>query len=362
MSDVFPLSNQPNKTNLKPALVLGSGFHRHVFGATVQYAVRPLYDWHYLVGQVANKLQVAVPNEALSPVQRWETLIWRAVRKGYRNHKGEWIGELTQQANVVENVARRTVANIINEASQDYPPSTRAEIPLLDCWGAVISLNFDAAWLPKEFSQKKLDEKIRWAGSSKLSLREYERLTINRQMSGADDGAHRRVWFPNGSSFAPETIRMGLHDYGTAPHSIQVAFSHLKKWERDNNLSDKSPEVQIASCATALRKASEGLNNLSDFLGEPPMPLSWVADFLYCPLLIAGVGLSDQESGLWWLLAQRARNMARTGAPSNVWILVDAKERPDFWRSRPFGIEPIVCENWNDGWERVLLKAGELSS
>ncbi len=362
MSDILVKTNKPNRINLKPALVLGSGFHHHVFNDWNSTQVRPLYDWQYLVGQVSNRLQVAVPNEVLSPVQQWETLILRAVNEGYKNHKGEWVGPVTQQVNVVERAARRAVASIINEASQNYPKSTRAKTPLSDCWGSVISLNFDVAWLPDDFSQNKSDTKIRWAGSSKLNLQEYERLTHHRLIKGVDGGVYRRVWFPNGSSFAPRTIRMGLHDYGTAPHSIQVAFSHLKKWERDNSLSDKNPEVQMAGCATALRKTSEGVNNLSEFLGEPHMPVSWVADFLYRPLIIAGVGLSDQEHGLWWLLAQRARNIARTKAPANIYILVSEKNRPDFWRSRPFGIEPIFCSNWDDGWERIIDKADGLPS
>jgi hypothetical protein len=356
MTNVLPLISQPNKINLKPALVLGSGFHRHVFGSSNIPSVRPLFDWHYLVGQVANQLQVAVPSEILSPVQRWETLILRAVKEGYKNHKGEWVGKLTQQANVVEKEARCAVANIINEASQNYSQSTRAQIPLLDCWGSVISFNFDAAWLRVNPLNQSISCCNLLEHSRKLDKREYKRLTFYSLMKGVD-GAHRRIWFPNGTSFAPETIRMGLHDYGAASHSIQVAFAHIKKWERDNGLSNKSPEAQIASCTAALRNASEGVNNLSEFMGEPTMPLSWVADFLYRPLIIAGVGLSDQESGLWWLLAQRARNMARTGASTNVYILVGDKDRPDFWRSRPFGIDPIVCSDWDEGWNQVLLKA-----
>jgi hypothetical protein len=153
---------------------------------------------------------------------------------------------------------------------------------------------------------------------------------------------------------------MGLHDYGAAANAIQVAFSHLKKWEREICVSSRL-ENQLAACTPALRNAIEGVNNLSAFMGEPPLPLTWVADFLYRPLVFAGVGMSDQESGLWWLLAQRARDLARTGAPSNAFILVDTNDRPAFWRNKPFGLEPIVCSNWDDGWEQVLFKAGELA-
>ena len=38
---------------LKPALIIGSGFHSHVLGDTKNSNVRPLFDWHYLVEQVA---------------------------------------------------------------------------------------------------------------------------------------------------------------------------------------------------------------------------------------------------------------------------------------------------------------------
>ena len=46
--------------DLKPALVLGSGFHRHVFGDGHHTVARPLYDWHYLVTQTSQRLQVAI--------------------------------------------------------------------------------------------------------------------------------------------------------------------------------------------------------------------------------------------------------------------------------------------------------------
>lgn len=151
MSDNRSSTRQDNI--LRPALVLGSGFHRYVFGSTDQLAIRPLYDWHCLVEQVSSWLQVAVPSEVLSPVQRWETLVLRAVNERCKNYKSEWVKECTQQANLVEKEAPRAVANIINEVSQNYSRSTRSQIPLLDCWGAVISLNKDRPdfWRSKPF-------------------------------------------------------------------------------------------------------------------------------------------------------------------------------------------------------------------
>lgn len=347
-------------TNLKPALILGSGFHRHVLGDSTNSSRRSLYDWHYLVDQVASKMQVAAPEQIMSPVQRWETLLLRASKEGYRDHLGQWRKPAEQQAHFIEKEARRIVAAVLNEASQNYPQSLRARIPSLDCWGAVISLNFDMAW---GAGVERLQHSSGADISDKINQREQRRLMTRVLIPGVDGGAHRSIWFPNGCVFAPETIRMGLHDYGTAPHAIQIAFAQIKRWERDSDVTGKSPEVQLNICSTALRHASEGVGDLSEFLGEKTMPLTWVADFLYRPLIFAGVGMSDQEAGLWWLLAQRARNLARTGAASNAFILVSANDRPAFWRTRLLGLQPIVCSNWDEGWEATstLSKALRLA-
>ena len=55
--------------------------------------------------------------------------------------------------------------------------------------------------------------------------------------------------------------------------------------------------------------------------GALPLPLTWVADFLYRPLVIAGVVMSDQESGLWSLLAQR----------QEIWRGHVRRRRRSFW-------------------------------
>jgi|GEM_PF-1080299 len=350
---------------LKPALVLGSGFHRHVFGDVDVELVRPLYDWHALVDRVAMRMQVAAPSRTMPPVQRWETLILRAGKEGFRDHKFHWVTvSQSPQTHVIEKEARRAVAEVLNEATRNYPQSVRASIPQSDCWGAVISLNFDEGWMSSNGTKPSFNSAVfgeQAFGGRQISHREHRRLTSCSVLPGINDGAFRRVWFPNGACTTPETIRMGLHDYGAAAHSIQVAFARLKQWERDSGLAGKSPEVQFASVTAALRTASEGVNTLSACMGEPALPLTWVADFLYRPLVFAGVGMSEQETGLWWLLAQRARNTARIGMPANTFILVSADERSAFWRTKPFGLVPLFCSNWDEGWEMVLEKASTLN-
>jgi hypothetical protein len=48
-----------------------------------------LVDWHPLVTRTAQEMQVAVPSMAQSPVLRWESMIIRAARDGYRDN-GAW--------------------------------------------------------------------------------------------------------------------------------------------------------------------------------------------------------------------------------------------------------------------------------
>ncbi|WP_200247821.1 hypothetical protein [Lamprobacter modestohalophilus] len=148
-----------------------------------------------------------------------------------------------------------------------------------------------------------------------------------------------------------------MHDDGSAPASIRSTFNRLKAWERRSlDAIDPRSPVGFSAIVAALRAASEQVPNLSAWLGKPPMPLTWIAEFLYRPLYFAGVGLSDQESGLWWLLAQRARNHARVGEAANalVCILLGRDNRPAFWRTRAFGIEPVLCDDWDAGWARLL--------
>ena len=341
---------------LKPALILGSGFHRYVFGETDHHARKTLFDWHTLVDAVALGLKVAVPSKALSPVQRWETLITRASAEGYTTPTSHVVKSGEHQPCLIEKNARRIVVATLAQAATDYPVSSRTRLPLRDSWGAVISLNFDDAWLmnagnpaAKRPSAHQLTRQV-----VAFSGKELHRLTLNKLMVGVDSGAYRRLWFPNGACFAPETIRMGLHDYGAAAFAIKAAFSRLKQWENNYGISGKHQEGQRVQVCAALRYASEGAPTLDPFIEDSMMPLSWVADFLYRPLVFAGVGLSDQESGMWWLLAQRARNFSRKQITNRVYVLVKADDRPNFWNSRPFGITPVVCSCWDEGWAEIV--------
>lgn len=349
---------------LKPALILGSGFHRHVFGDGGPSSARTLYDWDHLVSEVSAAMQVGAPSQAMPPVQRWETLLLRAAREGFRDHQGHWHAPATTPAYAIEAMARRHVVDVIKKASENYPLSARARIPLLPQWGAVISLNFDVAWLGAAGNQRicpakdgtTVSQLLTTHTTSRERKRLCERIDVVNSSDDSPNTSVRRVWFPNGNVNEPTSIRMGLHDYGAAPFAIQNAFALLKQWERTSLGTDAGagPDENFAAIAQALEQPAHAGADKPD-TSPLPLPLTWVADFLYRPLFFAGVGLSEQESGLWWLLAQRARNMVKVGQAAKAYILVDAaSDRMDYWRSRPFGVEAIACRDWDGGWEKLV--------
>ena len=163
---------------------------------------------------------MACPSRELAPTMRWDSLILRCAKEGFMGHNNLWQPPLTCTSHRIQSQARRAVASEITDASARYPLSTRAQIPLADVWGAIISLNFDTAWLNK--CQFRCDG-VKRSRREQLSIsrNEESRLLSSRIITNDSTDISRRVWFPNGNLLMPQTIRMGLHDYGSAPHAIQ---------------------------------------------------------------------------------------------------------------------------------------------
>jgi len=337
---------------LKPALIIGSGFHRHVFSSESAnpFSKRAcLYDWQQLIDETSDRMQVARPDRALSPVLRWEALISSAARDGYRTPKDhEWHDACLVVAYRIEADARRHVSSAIEDASRDYPVSKRSQIPAQSKWGCVISLNFDLSWHPLA-AQSAPRQKF----GPEITLPRVPKAELLRLFGSlAPTGAAPRTWFPNGSIVKSSTIRMGLRDYGGAPAGIHKCFQRVKSWERENF---KDGEMRNPKDFIRVAKVLDGVLGASRELAAT-LPRSWVTEFLYRPLIFVGVGLSEQEFGLWWLLNQRARNLARVEDDHKppARILVRKEDRQNFWASRPFGVEAVTCDSWDRGWEEIL--------
>ncbi len=68
---------------------------------------------------------------------------------------------------------------------------------------------------------------------------------------------------------------------------------------------------------------------------------------------------------LCWLMIQRARNFAGISPelrPPAVFLLKHDDAQLDFWQGKPAGITPLICTNWDDGWEQILEWAEKINS
>lgn len=324
---------------MKPCLVIGSGFHSWVLGKNNT----PLSNWNMLIDQVAESMSVAVPSHTLNPVLRWEKLLENAAKDGFKQPQpgGDTIPAQSLAVHKIEPFAKKAVSDILSNFTHGYPSfSSRSQYPLKEYFGSVISLNFDHCWIGKtEFSYHPNGNEIK---SDTLDKKENGRLHNYLTKNSIPT---TKIWHPNGSVLKPETIRMGLYDYGSKPHAIKQAFKRIKQFE-ESSYKTIGSEDWTAYKPYLERAIEEGVAEVNN----------WVADFLYRPIYFAGTGLSESETGLWWLLTQRARNFAKLNPrdrPPTVVLISDKDARRDFWANRPCGVDALICKNWDTGWEMI---------
>ena len=334
-----------NPVALKPCLVLGTGFHSWILGARAQKS--PMGNWRVLLDEVARTMRVSwSPGCDENPIFLWEKILHIAAQDGYYRkvkQDSRWAKAGSRKAYEIELDAKAVVAFVLNSSKADYPTySVRSSFPMRG-WGAVLSLNFEAAWF--QGIQEAYTGAVSAEALHGLLKSERKRLSVFKLANG------KRIWFPNGMVDDSATMRLGLRDFGLQPSEIRFGFNLLKQFERNN-----FPNKAITTGADW----SESRAVIEDYLehnNQPTNPpLTWVADFIYRPLIFAGVGLSQDELGLWWLLNQRQRNFAHLNHNKipPVHILVQQNDsRLSFWQSHPFGVKPLVCSNWDQGWKMV---------
>lgn len=350
---------------LKPCLVIGTGFHRWLIGDRAENS--PIGNWRRLLADVASRMAVSWHDDrAANPVFLWERLLHTAARDGYQFSEGledRWIGAGRHAIYDIEKDAKKVVAHLIKDECDAYPnKSRRAEYPLSRQWGAVISLNFETAWF--DGTGVFIRDAFEHPMLGHLDSDERHRLTDFLELKSS------RIWFPNGYVEMPTTLRLGLRDFGLQPSEIRSGFEVLKQFERGVFCPYDAGSVEQVWARNHAHKSQylEPINNvlpLGESIARLKFPLNWVADFIYRPLFFAGAGLAQEELGLWWLLNQRQRNYARVDSKHipPVYVLVHTDDkRLKFWQTRPFGIEPIVCCQWDEGWRLVEERAAAFFS
>jgi len=246
-----------------PLLVVGSGL-------LSQTGYTSIASWAELLEELFGSI---APNEpripghliGLSPTISWELLVQVFARAGKA---------VDANPNEPESRAQRKLAELVGKHAEHDRPNASAEIApgitvnalLSPRLAGIVSLNFTREPFGDALGPVRITEKER-----------------SRSVPSADG---LNVFFPHGDIGRPDSLALGLRQYA----------SRLKRWE---DLRRK--------CCGAERGGSGR---------RKPLPIedreTFIHHALTSPMIFAGCGLREVESTLWWLLATRARNCARS--------------------------------------------------
>jgi hypothetical protein len=321
---------------LEPVTVLGTGFLQQILpplpgpaGHPLQLnseVQRPLVEWDSLLRKVAfsEKLFSAWdPSLASRPTLLWDEMVRAKLRQ-----PGKHLN--LKQAHRAETVLRGSVVRTLKHAMS----SAHVDQQKLDEFRAaagkhIVSLNFDTLITKGENIK-----------SASWPAKDAQRLGCRL------DSADRTYWFPHGCVEQPESIRLGLRDYGFLPPVWNASVNKFKGRER--TWRKKRPWTD--------ELFAEFQNELVKHQSEDPAA-TLTGQLLVAPLIFFGTGLSESECGWWWLMNQRARNMAavpEANRPATVIVRLATDDDAAFWAKRPAGITPLFVKDWDEGW-RVLL-------
>jgi hypothetical protein len=314
---------------LPPVLVFGTGLTRQLLGDGGESKHhKPLICWHGLLQEVAEG--AGVPNLCKSgfaekPILLWEEMVRACVAKSVGGREGR-----VAAANA-EKKLKGVAAKILTECAEESRKVIKsAEVSrLIENLGPhVVSLNFD-------------DLVFRGRATripSSPALPEIRRIDV----VSSDFG---KIWHPHGCVARPDSIRLGLREYGFLPQMWDARFRRFKAFERD--AARKCGFDNIDHGATVRFLVEREVESEDDIIFQ----------LMLAPLIFFGVGLRGSEWGLWWVLNQRARNLARISErdrPPTVIVRHHVDEDSCFWRSHPADVRPIFVADWEQGWKVMI--------
>lgn len=325
---MFDNANVKSQKMLSPVAILGTGLHRQWLPPSCAGNKAPfasLENWELLLRELAETEGVAeVISPALlseAPTLQWEELIRAGVTRN-NNRKAA--------AEIEKRYRKRVVQLLRNAQSQALHLVDTAMLNALnDVLGRhTVSLNMDTLIIDL--------------------LKDGRFVTVS---DSQDERVYQRkngvLWFPHGSIRRAESVKLGLRDYGRLPSQWEIAIGKFKKFERD-----------IVGHRKRLRSVLH-LEGRMSLINPPNITTinSLVSHLMCAPLIIYGSAMRQSEWGIWWMLNQRARNMARvpSGRRPETRIILNAKAKNlAFWMSRPANIQPIIVPNWCAGWSEFI--------
>ena len=330
----------------KRLLVIGSGFHRHVLKGSCS----PLCSWSDLLINIANYAKIFLPTHLLNhPTSAWEYLVLK-----YVENKPSLSAANAELA--LKKIAAHIIAFEEKTQAKHYsksPLSNNLYRILIDEGIHLVNFNFDRLSYIKKATIEKLrnNKLIKNKKNEFGEARKSDLVLLHRRikLGFLDYGINSDsvIWHPHGCVDMPDTIRMGLRDYGMMPSYYIKAFNYFKAWQRkvlDRESSNRNPIT--ARDHIRLIKQLEIMDSNSSKLSFEPAD-NWVTRFMLLPVSLIGIGLSVDEFGLRWLLVQRARNLARIRSSASKVVLYGIQDVP----------QGVLCKSfidWESAWEAAL--------
>jgi hypothetical protein len=283
-------------------IVVGTGFHRQVLGRDDS----PLSSWSKLLECVSKNYKkdskYALGND---PVMLWEDMVLEIANR----HKND---KTPIQAFKAELMLKTEVCDLLKRHSSK---SSNIKIfkrniicdNFFNRSTHLLSLNFDKL-LCNNVKTKNISLKncgVIQEAKSKGIRKKDAKLLYDRTKCLKDD-QESTVWHPHGHIDCPESLVMGMRDYGFLPLSYFYAFNLFKAWENE-----------VAGNLQGAEKYEKLIQVLIDYDKQPGdqgnmhAADNWVTRFMLYPISFIGVGLSQVEIGMRWLLVQRARNFRK---------------------------------------------------
>ncbi|MEI6676618.1 MAG: hypothetical protein WCO57_15720 [Verrucomicrobiota bacterium] len=327
-------------------LVVGSGLHRQA-GIGQRSA---LFSWAALLRKIASKNGLSLTKSEMgNPTIAWESMVLKLV----------CIGRSRKTAHQVEQVLRKCACELIKDAQgkairkgKENKTYEAVRQLLRGGRGHLLSLNFDQLAYCDSRAGK---VGRRWqsasggvAGHSNLRCHDWE-LLYRRVVFQGERQSRSYVWHPHGCRVLAKSLRLGFRDYGIMPSCYAEAFGHFKQWEKQclkvaGMVESEKMEVKYQLLLCELAKMDARAQDKKLHPAD-----NWVTRFMLLPVRFIGVGLGSEESGLRWLLLQRARNLARYHQINRPIVhRISRKAAP------PFGVKEVYHDTADEAWSLAL--------
>ena len=330
-------------------IVIGSGLHKQVLGEDSL-----LSSWDQLLRTLAkeNKITPNLPLCAVDPVLAWEQLVAeRAAGRGVAAKEEKLLKK--SLCSLLKNAAEKVQAQYSSDKVIQQLGQTLKQGGI-----HLVSLNFDHlahAGLGKElsvdrflkaFRADKIQDPVSKSGSvslKSLQIEDFKLLYGRKIIASPSTETCSAIWHPHGHVSRIDSLRLGMRDYGFLPQSYFCAYQEFKKWE--------GVVAGKLDGAAKYKKLIQALEEMDAVQGSksPVSPAdNWVTRFMLYPVDFIGVGLSQVEIGMRWLLVQRARNFAKVSpeeVPPVIYHDVKAINFPGV-QSHPIDLTPLFHERW----------------